>query len=278
MFLYLNQKSIPYSPFRGRLFRALRYGACFFVLMVSFILNASAQSENPQRYFDLANQQLQEGNIQQALVMYRQLETQNRVSGALFVNMGLSYIQLDSMGKAKYYFLKAKQFDTTRDRAEQGLKYVETQFSHQSAVLPELPWQTTLNWLSSAIGSSALLAIGLILFDIGILLFAGLWFMNSSSKWRDRSAMITAGLGALIILLSFYTDYRQQRYSKAVMVARETGVREQPAPDAALVNEAYEGYTFTVDHEKSSGQPNWSYIRMSNGLYGWIPTREIMIL
>lgn len=237
-----------------------------------------AQSENPQRYFDQANQQLQQGNIRQALATYRQLEQQNRVSGALFINMGLSYTQLDSMGKAKYYFLKAKQFDETQERAEAGLKYVESRFSHQSAVLPELPWQEALNWLRDEPGSATLLAIGLILLNLGILLFIGTWFTRYSSKWWTRSAMTTAGIGVLIILLSFYTDYRSQRYSKAVMITREASVREQPAPDAALVNEAFEGYTFVVDHSKSKDKPNWSYIRMSNGLYGWIPTKEIMIL
>lgn len=249
-------------------------------LLLAFVVPGAtlAQQENPQRYFDQANEQLQEGNIRQALATYRQLENQNHVSGALFINMGLSYTQLDSMGKAKYYFLKARRFDETRDRAGAGLEYVESRFSHQSAVLPELPWQTALNWLSNEFGSAFLLAIGLILFNLGILLFISTWFTRYSSRWWTRSAIATAGVGTVIILLSFFTNYRQQRYSKAVMITREASVREQPGPDAALVNEAFEGYTFIVDKKKSDGQRNWSYIRMSNGLYGWIPTKEIMIL
>lgn len=247
-------------------------------LMFVGSLAATARQQNPQRLFDQANQQLQQGNIPQALTIYQQLENQNQVSGALFLNMGLSYIQMDSMGKAKYYFLKARRFDETESRAEDGLAYVETRFSHQSAVLPELPWQRALDWLSNQIGPTTLLGIGLILFNLGITLFVAAWFMSRSSKWWDRSAIGVAAAGCLIILLSFYTNYRQQRYSRAVMITREANVLEQPDSDAAIVNQAFEGYTFTVDHSKSEEQTNWSYIRMSNGLYGWIPTQEIMIL
>lgn len=248
------------------------------VLMFVGSISANAQQQNPQRLFDQANQQLQQGNIPQALTIYQQLENQNQVSGALFLNMGLSYIQMDSMGKAKYYFLKARRFDETESRAEDGLAYVETRFSRQSAVLPELPWQRALNWLGDEMGSTTLLGIGLIFFNLGIALFVAAWFMSRSSKWWDRSAIGVAAAGCLIILLSFYTNYRQQRYSKAVMITREANVLEQPNSDATIVNQAFEGYTFTVDHSKSQEQTNWSYIRMSNGLYGWIPTQEIMIL
>lgn len=249
-----------------------------FILLSICTSSISAQQQNPQQVFDQANRQLQQGNVPQALTIYQQLENQNQVSGALFLNMGLSYMQMGSMGKAKYYFLKARQFDETEERAEEGLDYMETRFSHQSAVLPELPWQRVLNWLSDEIGSATLLGIGLILFNLGIALFIAAWFMSRSSKWWDRSAIGVAAAGCLIILLSFYTNYCQQRYSKAVMITRETNVMEQPNPDATIVNQAFEGYTFTVDHSKSQEQANWSYIRMSNGLYGWIPTEEIMIL
>lgn len=251
-------------------------------LLFLFVLVASAttvaQSQNPQRYFDQANQQLEQGNIRQALATYHQLERQNQVSGALFFNMGLSYTQLDSMGKAKYYFLRSKQFDEIQDRAEAGLEYVESRFSHQSAVLPELPWNTALRWLQTDLGTVPLLGIGLIVFNIGLLGFAWLWWTNHRATWAFRSTVGTAAVGLLVVMLSFYTHYHRQRYSKAVMITREASVRKQPAPDAVLVNEAYEGYTFVVDHSKSRDKPNWSYIRMSNGLYGWIPTKEIMIL
>lgn len=256
----------------------LKKSILILIPLLAFALSTIAQRQNPQLAFDQANKQLQDGNIGTAILMYQKLEKENQVSGALFLNLALSYTQVDSMGKAKYYFLKAKRFDETSERAQNGLKYVETRFSHQSAVLPVLPWEKVLNWLTGNVGSAPLLGIGLLLFNLGAFLYIGSWFIKRPSRIWPRTAIAAACFGAVIILLGFYTDYRQQRYSKAVMITQKANVVEQPEAGSTLVNQAFEGYEFTVDQTKSSNREKWSYIRMSNGLYGWIPTRKIMIL
>ena len=237
-----------------------------------------AQEQRPQVVFEQANQQLQQGNINRAIEIYQQLEQRNQISGALFLNLGLSYIQLDSMGKAKYYFLKSREFEETRERAQKGLNYVENRFSRQSAVLPTLPWQRALNWLQETISGAGLLAIGLILLNIGVFVYIFRWFRPSIPSAISTTAIVVATAGLLIILLGFYVDYRADRYHQAVMVTREATVREQPAADATVVSQAFEGYTFSVDRHQSQEQQAWTYIQMSNGQYGWIPSKEIMIL
>lgn len=251
----------------------LSLAALLFVLPFT----ASAQ-ESPQSLFDRANDHLGEGNLQQALALYRSLEAQDRISGALYLNMGISYVQFDSLGKAKYYFLKARRFPETRDRARQGLNYVESQFSRQSAVLPKLPWERFFEWLGEAFGSVALLGTGIIVLNLGIASFVVNWFVRTFKKPLRWSGIGIGVLGLFIILASFFVRYQQNRYSKAVMVHREAKVLEQPRTDAAVVSQAYEGYTFTVDHYRSEEYPEWTYVRMSNGLYGWIPEREILVL
>lgn len=251
------------------------------LFVIAFIIGttgATAQQQNPQVIFNRANKLLQQGDIHQALATYKTLEEQNVISGALFINMGLSYIRVDSMGKAKYYFLKAGQFKETKQQADQALEYVESRFSRQSAVLPTLPWQQAINWLNHNIGASILLACGIILLNVGVFLFIAPWFVSRTFSYASKVAITLAVSGVLVIALSFYIDYRSQRYQKAVMVTQEASVTNQPEPSATIVSEAFEGYVFTVDQSKSRDQQGWSYIRMSNGRYGWIPTKEIMIL
>ncbi len=249
-----------------------------FVCLV-FGLNGYAQeAQKPQLVFDQANQELQDGDIQSALELYHDLEKDNQLSGALFLNMGLSYIRADSMGKAKYYFLKAREFEETRSRAQNGLVYVENRFSHQSAVLPTLPWENALNWLNDRIGAAILLAIGLLLFNLGIFFYIIPWFSTRSFSALSTAAVTVTAVGVLVLMLSFYIDYREERYRQAVMITEETTVRDQPATDAGTVSRAFEGYVFTVDRRESSTETGWSYVRLSNGQYGWIPASEIMTL
>ncbi len=237
-----------------------------------------AQQQNPQVLFDNANELLQEGKIVQALNGYQQLVEREQFSGALFINMGYAYTQLGKLGKAKYYFLKAKRFDETQEKAVSGLNYVESQLRHQSVVLPTLFWEDALSWLQTTLGPAFLLGIGLILLNAGVFILIGNWFAEKPSSIITKTATGIAAAGILVLLLSFYIDYRQQRYSKAVMVTTAANVVEKPADDAALVNKAYEGYTFVVDHKKSEGHENRMFVEMSNGSQGWIQREEIMIL
>lgn len=252
-----------------------------FPLLAIFVLlplSAAYGQSSPQALFDSANEQLQAGNYTEALSEYKQLERQNTVSGALFLNMGITYHRLDSLGKSKYYLLKASRFEATEERAEEALSFVESQFSRQSAVLPKFPWDVATDWLRHNVGAQNLLLVGLILLNIGMLVYVGRWFVDWYPNYMRIGGLSALILALLLIATSFYTDYVSNRYSKAVMVTEKVAVLEQPREEASLVSQAFEGYTFTVDHFKSESQPGWAYVRMSNGLYGWIPNSEILIL
>lgn len=247
------------------------------LLSLGFVGLSHAQ-QSPQAVFDRANEQLEEGNYSKALESYKILESRNTVSGALFLNMGIVYHRLDSLGKAKYYLLKASRFDETEKRARETLEFVESQFSRQPAVLPKLPWDVATDWLRINIGAANIMIGGIILLNIGMLIFAGHWFLNWYPNILRISGLTALIIALLLITTGFYTDYIGSRYSKAVMVSEKSAVVEKPQAEAPLIGQAYEGYTFTVDHYQSQSKPGWAYVRMSNGLYGWIPKNEILIL
>lgn len=254
---------------------------CRIVLPVLFLLLGpltSYSQESPQAAFDRANEQLQKGQFQKALSLYQSLEDQNKVSGALFLNMGLAYQLLDSLGKAKFYFLKASRFEETRERGSRALKAVETQFSRQSSILPQLPWDRATKWLQHHVGVGLLLAFGIILFNIGIIFYVVGWFVNRFSNYLQKGGVAVIILSVLTISASLYTRYVADRYSTGVMVTEKVAVRDHPEAEASLISQAYEGYAFTVDHYRSESQADWYYVRMSNGLYGWIPSRDLMVL
>lgn len=250
--------------------------AAILVLVLNPVMSSAIQS--PQSVFDQANEHLSSGELQEALSLYQQLKDDQQWSGALFLNMGVTYQRMDSLGKAKYYYLKSAEFEETEEKATQALEYVDRQFSRQSATLPKLPWDRATEWLQETIGAVTLVGIGILLLNIGVLIFIGHWFIGRLSQYLRLSSFILVGLSIFVMAGGFYTYYVDQRYSTAVMVTQQTAVVENPNPEASLVSQAYEGYTFTVDHRRSEEQSNWSYVRMSNGLYGWIPTEEILVL
>jgi len=248
------------------------------IFIVLFFSITCFGQQSPQAKFDEANEALTAGNYREAITQYRNLENQNTLSGALFLNLGISYQRIDSLGKAKYYFLKAADFPETRKKAQEALRFVESQFSRQSAVLPKLPWDLATDWLQQHIGAKKILLFGVILLNIGVIIFVVHWFGSWNPGIIRLTGIALVILSILIISTGFYTNYIANRYDEAVMVSTKAPVLEKPQQEATLVSQAYEGYTFTVDRYQSQTQPGWSYVRMSNGLYGWIPSNEILIL
>lgn len=257
------------------------------ILLLSFLLILPATSAvlqaqtdgGVQDQFNQANEALEQGNLQQAHTIYRSLEQESQISGALFLNMGITYARFDSLGKAKYYLLKASRFDETEEQAVRNLDFIEDQFSRTPATLPQLPWEKAVDWLRINIGALNLLLWGILFINGGAFLIVSSWFiLTRFNRWINISGRSLAAAGFLVVLLSFYVDYVDDRYSEAVMINNQTSVMEQASSDASVVSQAYEGYSFVVDHHKSDGRPGWSYVRMGNGQYGWIPNKDILIL
>ncbi|MAO65636.1 MAG: hypothetical protein CL666_11615 [Balneola sp.] len=241
-----------------------------FLSLLFFVVQPAIAQQSPQAIFDEANTLLQEGELNEALNRYRSVSATGQESGALYLNMGITALRLDSMGIAKYYFLKAQEFETTREQADQALEYVNAQFSRQSALLPKLPWDRAVEWINTVPGASGLFVLGFLLTLSGLILLYGCWF--GSFQFSSYSSFIISLIiaGTVVGGLAFYADYVDQRYHHAVLVDNSQRVYETSNPEGTLVSIAYEGYDLTVDNWKSNDVENWLYVRLGNGQFGWI--------
>lgn len=247
------------------------------LILVIFSGVLLAQS-SPQLHFDEANNFLEEGNYREALKKYRQIEANDHISGELFLNMGIASVQIDSLGLAKFYFLKAKKFESTQLSADKALDFVNSQFSRQSAKLPKLPWDRAVDRFKVSPGTFGIFLIGYSFVCFAILLIIAGWF-NWVKVPKQKNIIISCfTIAALIISLAYYVDYVDQRYDEAVLITDQSTVSVSPNGNSELISMAYEGYDLTIDWKKSATHPNWYYIRLGNGQFGWIEAKGIKIL
>lgn len=251
------------------------------LLLLSFVLLFNSHGwaqQSAQATFDEANTLFSNGELDEAMNTYRSIERSGAVSGALYLNMGITAVQLDSLGLAKYYFLKSLDFKTTRERSEKALEYVNSQFSRQSATLPKLPWDRAIQWLIEVPGASGVFILGFLITLCG-LVFLYLGWMNVLNLNSISSYIISLIVtGTAIAGLAFYADYVDQRYDAAVLITASQRVLGTPEPESTLISIAYEGYDLTIDHWKSDAEPGWLYVRLGNGQFGWTKTDGIKIL
>jgi len=229
-----------------------------------------------QSQFDEANSLLAEGKYQQAIQTYQSIVEDGHLSGALWQNLGIAYTRLDSLGKAEYYFLQAEKFEETEEQATRALQYVNNQFPRQSAVLPELPWIRFFNFLSDSFGVAAITFTALFFLYAGIAFKIGAWFRFDLRRTFNYVSYAAIVFSILLFFCSVFIQYQQNNYSTGVMIGREATVHEQPRPESSVISTAYEGYTMQVDNNESEQQKDWTYIRLENGMYGWIQSDQIM--
>ncbi|WP_185957253.1 SH3 domain-containing protein [Gracilimonas mengyeensis] len=249
-------------------------------LLILFLATAGQlfARQAPQAMFDEANNLLEEGELNAAMAQYRSIVESGAVSGGLYLNMGITAVQLDSMGLAKYYFMKAQEFEATYEEAATALEYVDSQFSRQSAMLPKLPWDRAVDWIIEVPQTSGLFLLGFFITLSGLVMVYLKWFNKLNFSKLPAVVATLLVTGSAIALLSFYADYVDQRYDEAVFTHSSSRVYESPDPETALVSIAYEGYELTIDQFLSEERENWYYIRLGNGQYGWIPQEGVKVL
>ncbi len=250
-------------------------------IILIFQANVIAQ-HGVQVDFDEATRYLLENDAYSALKVYKKIEDEGYKSPELYLNMAISATRIDSLGLAKYYFLKTiKYWPGNADfiqKAEEGLTYLETQFSRQSAILPKLPWNKAIDWLITKPTPTGVFWFGYIMVLLTCILLMARWFNFINFKGQRDIIIVLAILSVLIISLAYYTDYIEQRYDEAVIINNETKVLQQPTDNGIMESFAYEGYTLTIDHKISQDNTDWYYVRLSNGQAGWIKKSEIKIL
>lgn len=252
-----------------------------FAMAATLALTISAvqvSPEIPQSLFNEANYYLEQQRYQDAAQKYRAINELGYESGPLYLNLGISYTHLDSLGLAKFYYLKALEYRQTRNVAEDGITYVDLMLGQVRPNLPVLPVAAFYDRLYFEIGSYPFFLLSILLINIAVAFLIISWVRAGTGGWLKTIAILVFLAGLVTLAAGFYVDEQSNRYTKAVLVYNDSIVRAQPFIDAPVVASAHIGYTFTVDTHISQGDDNWLYVRLSNGLEGWIPKEGIRIL
>ena len=228
-----------------------------------------------QSSFDRATEQLEQQNFQEAISQYRQITNNGYESGALYFNKGIAYSQLDSLGLAKYYFLKSSLFPETKEESQQAVDYLNERFSRRSATLPPLPWEQLTNYLKNQIGVSSLFSMALIFLYLGIIGVLLFWFYSKFSSYSYYIGISAFTMSLLLFITAFYIQHHENRYATGIVIDRQSVVYQLPDRSSAEISTAYEGYTLRIDNRVSEEYQDWIYIRLENGMKGWIDNQAV---
>jgi len=244
--------------------------------VVLFLLFQLFPSTQAQLKFDQANQLLKDQDYTGAIKGYKEIIDADWKSGPLYLNIGLAYTQLDSLGMAKAYFLQAVEFDDTKAEALKGIEYSAKKLPQKAAYLPKLPWDHVLDW-TIKLGTTGWSWLTMTFSYLSLIILIAYWFWFRENKWVLRTLLSSIVLTGFLAAAAFYTDYVNNRYGNAVLIKEQSNLLKSTDVESEITSITFEGYEFIVDFSNSKSNPDWVYVRMSNGIYGWIPKSYLLI-
>lgn len=256
------------------------FAKVFFTFLIAFFATTlcdSLQAQVAQAAFDRANESLESGQYQKAIREYETIYQGGYASGPLFLNLGLAYSQLDSLGMAKAWFLEARRFEETEKDATKALENVESKFSRRAAILPEMPWERLVKDQLRKVGVAGLWFQTALVFNLFVLSIVFSWYVSARYKKYGRYAAWFFLVACVVLTVNtWYAKHTKQNFQQAVCIVNNHEVLDKPTQeDATVVSLAYEGYVFRINRAKSQPEVGWYFVRMSNGVEGWIQASSV---
>lgn len=239
--------------------------------MMGFLMMLLLLQAGPDTRFRMATEALAAQDPVTAARELGALEHEGYANGPLFVNLGIAYTQMDSLGLAKYYFTKAGRFTDVADQSMTGLAFVNGQLLRRASGLPVLSLNVMLNRILWAYPARTVLLVPLVLLNLGVALLIWHWFVPAEWKAALSWACLVVSAIAFIVVASA-TTYRTQ-YGLGVVILREGILREEPASSSEAVLPVYEGYDVRI--HRSETVDGWTKVTLINGSTGWLPSRGV---
>jgi tetratricopeptide (TPR) repeat protein len=246
------------------------------ILFLLLIIASSLNAQNTDELFSDANNLYKTEKFEEAIELYKEIESKGLVSSELFYNLGNSYYKLNKVGPSIYYYEKSLKLDPLNDDVKNNLIFAKRLSLDKIEELPKTIFQKfNENYLQKL--SYNQWAIVVVVFSIlGSLLFLLFYFADSPSKKRFYFA--TSILSFTLLIASFFITYNQYSFSKnnkeAIIFVEKTEVRNAPTLNSEEIFTLHEGTKVLVLDEVD----NWHKIKIADGKVGWIISDELKLL
>ena len=247
-------------------FRKLRSFSLFLLL---FVFGAAFPTDWPDR-FRQANDLYGQGRYRESAPAYEALISEGAVSGALFYNLGNSYFKQGQIGKAILAYERALRL-APHDKEILGNLAYAREFVQDKVAGPESsPWTRRFIYLYEQATPNLLLAFATLSYFLLVLVLCFM-ILRPNARASMKKWLILFSVSLSIFLSCFGLKMFSERYSQAIIIAREVEVRYGPSPQETKAFLLHEGTKCAI--REFSG--DWVLIWLPNDQGGWVPHESL---
>ncbi|WP_028891407.1 tetratricopeptide repeat protein [Tenacibaculum sp. 47A_GOM-205m] len=243
--------------------------AILLFLLVSF----STLAQNTNDLFSNANSLYKEGNYDEAIKLYKQIESQNIASSELYYNLGNCYYKLNKVAPTIYNYEKALQLNPLNEDAKNNLILAKRLTLDRIEALPKSVFQKFNENYLQKLTYNAWAIVTVVISFIASILFLLFYFAYSPNK--KRLYFSTSIISFLLLIISITITYSQYSQSKntveAIIFTEEISIKNEPISDSDDVFSLHEGTkVFILD-----SVDNWKKIKLADGKIGWTQSKNL---
>jgi len=237
------------------------------ITILLFSINPVTAQESVEDSFTIANAAYEQKDYQKAIKNYEAILATGTQSAELYYNLGNSYYQLGTIGKAILYYEKSLLLNNRAD-TRHNLEIARSKQIDQLNSVGATPgqWWEKMVRTFSANGWTILMVL---LFWATI---AGwiLWLLGKERSHRKRGFVLGIAGIPILLILGILTNTRnslQEDSRRAILLEKEIDLRISPDPMGKVLNTLHEGVELNLLEEIN----DWYHVRLINGDQGWLP-------
>ena len=237
------------------------------VIASFFLICLSAFGSN----FDKGVKEYNSGNFETALILFNQELGEGNNSAGLYNNLGRTYFELDSLGKAVWAYQMALKYDPSNDKTIANLEFLESKIKDDVALYE----RSLLRWFEGmAFGRNQNFWVYAgVLFSLFLSLLILIKFRTKNNLVRTFSFYGSWFFGVLLslsIVLSYYHSNRLETMTKGVVVNKKIEIYSNPTSSASSIASLNEGAVFDITNSTDG------FIGVELGeIQGWVHADEV---
>ena len=246
------------------------------VLLFSGTKLLATEQDNSKEVFKTANGFYEDANYEEAIVLYKELLSQNHESAVLYFNLGNAHFKINEIPAAILYYEKALKLDPIDQDIKFNLNLAGKKTVDKVELLPELfivKWWNALIYAKSSDSWGWLCLQALFLSLLLFILFL------STQKIVLKKLGFYGGIVFIIIAMTSFILGQQQnerinQQEYAIVFVPGVTVKSSPLDKGSKLFVIHEGTKVQV--LESSGE--WKKIVLANGNLGWVKANTLAII
>ena len=235
------------------------------LLFIPFLLNALSPVEEN---FNQGVAAFEQNEFPEALNFFFRVENEGVVNADLYYNIGNCYFRLDEIGRSILYYKKALKLQSNHEAARRNLQYALTFTQDKQGTESEDVIRSFWTKSFDALSINLLAVLVLILFA-AIVLIICLMIIRYRQRERTVPIFITTIFTFFLIIFIMLGMLKWRAFhahNEAVLLSASAIGYSGPSEDFTRVFTIHAGMIFEIERQEN----DWSLIKLSNGLGGWV--------